>query len=108
MKTELAFDVMTGILPDVAQILNDPELAAAKAACRAKNQTASQAMTALLPFFLEKHRAQVLHIFAALQGKTVEEIGQAPFTEAVIQLVADRMEEVLLFFAWCLRMAMQA
>ena len=47
MKTELAFDMMTTILPDVAEIVNDPKLAQAKTQARAQGKSFKQAMTEL-------------------------------------------------------------
>ena len=108
MKTELAFDMMTQILPDVAEIVNDPKLAAAKTQARAQGKSFKQAMTELLPLFLQDHRESVMRIFAAVQGKTVEDVKEQPFRQTTIETVAEVMEEVMLFFGFCLRMAMHA
>lgn len=108
MKTELAFEVMCNVLPDVAEIINDPELEKAQKNAKALKKTFKQAMTELLPFFLNKHRGAVLNIFAAVQGKTLEEVKEQPFTETTIVTVTKAMEEIMLFFAFCLRMAMHA
>ena len=108
MKTEIAFDMMSKILPDVVEIINDPKLTNAKAAAKAANKTFKQAMPELLPLFLEDHREAVLRIFAAVQEKSVEDVKAQPFKETTIAAVAGVMEEVMLFFGFCLRMAMHA
>ena len=100
MKTELAFDMMTTILPDVAEIVNDPKLAQAKTQARAQGKSFKQAMTELLPLFLQDHRESVLRIFAAVQGKTVEDVKEQPFRQTTIETVAEVMEEVMLFFGY--------
>ena len=106
MKTELAFDVMSQIIPDVAEIINDPKLQAAKETAKKQNKSFKQAMPELLPLFLQDHREAMLHIFAAVQGKSVEDVKLQPFSETTIAATASVMEEIMLFFAFCLRMAM--
>ncbi len=108
MKTELAFDVMSQILPDVAEIVNDPKLSKAKADAQRDGKTFKQAMGEMLPLFLVDHREAVMRIFAAVQGKSLEDVKAQPFKETTIAAVAGVMEEVMLFFGFCLRMAMHA
>lgn len=108
MKTELAFDVMSQILPDVAEIVNDPKLSKAKADAQRDGKTFKQAMGEMLPLFLQDHREAVMRIFAAVQGKSLEDVKVQPFKETTIAAVAGVMEEVMLFFGFCLHMAMHA
>lgn len=108
MKTEIAFDVMSKLLPDVVEIINDPKLTSAKEAAKAAGKTFKQAMPELLPLFLVDHREAVMRIFAAVQDKTLEEVKAQPFRETTINTVASVMEDVMLFFGFCLRMAMHA
>ena len=108
MKTELAFDVMSRILPDVAEIVNDPKLSQAKSAAQRDGKTFKQAMTDMLPLFLQDHREAVLRIFAAVQGKSLDDVKAQPFKETTITTVASAMEDVMLFFGFCMRMAMHA
>lgn len=109
MKTEMAFDIMAKILPDVVEIVNDPEMEAARVKLKQKDGASIKAlMPEVLPLFITKHRAAVVNILAAAAGKTAEEINEQPFEQTAVLTTSTFVEEIMFFFAFCLRMAMHA
>lgn len=109
MKTEMAFDIMEKILPDVVEIVNDPELEAVRVKLDPKNSANIKAlMPEVVPLFIKKHRTAMVNILAAAAGKTAEEINEQPFEKTAVLTTATFIEEIMLFFAFCLRMAMHA
>lgn len=113
MNTEIGFDMMDKLLPYVAAVLEDDKVGEYKAALRQeKGDTGgidvAAAMRSLLPLFLGPQRENMLHIAAIIAGKTVEEIKAQPLTDTVKLLHDGIMGDMMVFFASCLRMAMNA
>lgn len=106
MQTEKALDVMMGILPDVAAIMNDTEAEDIIAKVKAKDQEleAGDAMQQLVPLFARKYRAELYRIVAAMQGVTVEEVKNQNITQTVMSL-SSGLRVYSGFFACCLHMA---
>lgn len=106
MQTDKALDVMMGILPDVAAIMNDTEAEDIIAKVKAKDQEleAGDAMQQLVPLFARKYRAEFYRIVAAMQGVTVEEVKKQNITQTVMSL-SNGLRVYSGFFACCLHMA---
>lgn len=106
MQTDKALDVMMGILPDVAAIMNDTEAEDIIAKVKAKDQEleAGDAMKQLVPLFARKYRAELYRIVAAMQGVTVEEVKKQNITQTVMSLSAG-LRVYSGFFECCLHMA---
>ena len=109
MNTELGFDLMEKLLPDVAAILSDEKVKKIKAELRKDGSIAiGEGMQAVLPLFLGKYRENMLRMAAVIGGKTEEEIRAQPLS-ATLELIHQGMtDEMLAFFASCLRMVMSA
>lgn len=106
MQTDKALDVMMGILPDVAAIMNDTEAEDIIAKVKAKDQEleAGDAMQQLVPLFAKKYRDELYRIVAAMQGVTVEEVKKQNISQTVMSL-SNGLRVYSGFFACCLHMA---
>lgn len=109
MNTELGFDLMEKLLPDVAAILNDEKVKKIKAEMRSDGSIAiGEGMNAVLPLFLGKYRENLIRMAAAISGKSEKEIMEQPMGETLAVFQAGVTDEMLSFFASCLRMVMSA
>ena len=110
MNTELGFDLMEKLLPDVSEILSDESVKKMKLDFRKDGGGISvgAGMGAVLPLFLGKYRENMYRIAAAISEKGTEEIKRQPVGETLAALQNGMTEEMLSFFASCLRMVMSA
>ena len=111
LSTERATDVLCIIAPLAMNILSDEELMEElKAAIDFKNVNTSAEKIALivgkiskiLPIVLKKRRIDLFGILAALNGKTVEEIGKQNILKTMSQVRdISKDKELLDFFKSC-------
>ena len=107
MQTDVAFEKMEKLLPYVSAVINDAELSALMQEIRRKqgSQKAGNAMDSLLPIFIAKHRDEMWNIVAILSDKSVEEVKEQEFGVTLDVMRKCFLDEMLVFFHYCLRMA---
>ena len=109
MNTETAYEMMQKVLPDVVEIVTDPDVEALRLKIdQKKGDSIKLLLPEAVPLLLTKHKTATLNILAAAAGKSVAEILAQPFSDTAILTTSTIMEEIMLFFAFCLRMAMHA
>lgn len=111
MTTDRAMDVMCEITPYIANITADEELLAELKRAVDPKEVATKAelmakgvekVTKLVPIVLKKRKADVFGILAALNEKTVEEIGKQNILATMAQvreIVKDK--DLMDFFKSC-------
>lgn len=106
MQTDKALDAMMDILPDMAAIMNDTEADDMIQRVKAKDATleAGDAMTALVPLFARKYKAELYRIVAAFQGITPEDVAKQEITKT-LAVLAHGLRVYAGFFGCCLHMA---
>lgn len=106
MQTDKALDAMMDILPDMAAIMNDSEADEIIKRVKAQDATleAGDAMTALVPMFARKYKAELFRIVAAFQGVTVEDVAKQDITKT-LAVLAHGLRVYAGFFGCCLHMA---
>lgn len=110
MATETGFDTMEKLLPDVADILSDDAVKEIKNGVEKENGkiVVSAVFAPVMRLFLGKHREAMYGLVATLCGKTPEDVKKQPLSETVATLRDGVSDEMLTFFASCLRMVMSA
>ena len=110
MSTEVGFDLMERILPDVAEIMSDEDVKRLKEQIRTEDAQGSVkgVFMPTMALFLGKHREAVYRIAAAVSGKTVEETRNQPMGDTIEALQAGFTDDMIRFFGLCLRMVMTA
>ena len=110
MNTATGFELMEKILPDVAEIMGDEDVKRLKEQIQAdaEHGGAKNVFMPTMQLFLGKHREAMFRIAAALCGKTVEETMAQPMEETMEALQTRFSEDMIRFFALCLRMVMTA
>lgn len=109
MNTALGFDMMDKLLPDVAEIFADDEVKALKAQVSKDGKVAvGVSLAPVMALFLGKHRQAMLRMAATLAGCSVEEINAQPLEKTIELLQSGVNDQLLAFFAVCLRMVMTA
>lgn len=108
MRTDLAFDVMAKILPDVVEILSDP---ATKNAFDGDDVTVISGMGALMPALVVNHREAMLRIIGAISGKDADTVAAQDWaTETLTQWLDAKkfIDELLVFSLPWVRLARKA
>lgn len=109
MSTELGFEMMDKLLPDVAEIFGDDEVKALKAQVNKDGKVSVGVNFApVMRLFLGKHRPAMLRMAAVMGGCSVEEINAQPLEKTIELLQSGVNDQMLSFFALCLRMVMTA
>lgn len=111
MTTEQAFACMARMVPHVAEIERDEELAAAKEALRHKggdNVTTGDVIDAVMPLMLGKHKQAVFGILGALEDKQVKEIAGQPYAATIAAVKADMTKEFFDFLPFVYRLVLNA
>lgn len=110
MKLDAGFDVMEKILPDVASILQDDEVKAAKAAVKSNGDHVDIGgnIAPIMRLFLGKHRAAMIRIVGTICGKTADEVREMDVGEFLATAQSCINEDMVGFFGCCLRMVMTA
>lgn len=107
MKTREAFDVMAAIAPDVGELIRDEEIAEIRKGIAVDHTaTLPDVLPALTRLFVEKHRKETVRILAAITGKTVEEMLEAPFEHTVVASLHSSIEDFMVLYGFFLRMIM--
>lgn len=108
MKTNIAFDVMEKILPDVAELMNDDDVKLDSEDFRKDGAKVGDMMTKLMPVFISRHRSAFFNIIAAISGKTAEEVAEQDFAETLKAFTEGFTDDMFVFFVLCLRLARRA
>ena len=108
LNTEKGFDLMEKILPEVANILEDDDIKDVRSGIVRENDKISVRKNFLpvMSLFVGKRRESVIRIVAAVKGKSVEEVKEQPINETIEDFQQCMCEEMMVFFAACLRMVM--
>lgn len=110
MQTDVAFDMMEKLLPHLSAVINDADVGETMKEIRKKQggQQSGDMMAALLPLFIGKHREAMFNIVAVLEGKTVDEVRCQEFSQTIAAMRRNFVDDMLVFFHYCLRMARAA
>ena len=110
MSTELGFDMMEKLLPDVALILADEDVKSVKESVAKKDDkiVVGMSFAPILALFLGKHREVMFRIAATISHKTVAEVKKQPLHDTVETVQQGLSDDMMTFFASCLRLVMTA
>lgn len=110
MSTELGFDMMEKLLPDVALILSDEDVKNAKNNVAKKDDKiiVGSSFAPILGLFLGKHREVMFRIAATISQTTVAEVKNQPLHDTVETVQQGLSDDMMAFFASCLRLVMTA
>lgn len=110
MSTDLGFDMMEKLLPDVASILADEDVKRVKESFAKKNAkiAVGASFDPVLGLFLGKHRETMFRIAATVSQKTVAEVKKQPLHDTVETVQQGLSDDMMTFFASCLRLVMTA
>lgn len=108
MTTEFAFALMEKILPDVVEILSDPNIQTQKNNFKNGEVDAMHLLGDMMPVLIVTHRGAMFRIIAALSEKTVDEVQKQDFTETLKVWRGGFIDEMMGFFVPSLRMVLKA
>lgn len=109
MNTDKAFECMARMVPYVAEIERDPEIAAAKEALREKGDVSTgDVIEAVMPMMLGKHQKAMFGILGALEDKTPEEIAQQPYAATIAAIKGDMTKDFFDFLPFAYRLVLNA
>lgn len=98
---------MLKMLPHMETIMSDPELHALGERSKADaGRTLGAISQEAVPLIAGKHRKELLAIAAAVTGQTAEEVAAQPLEDALAAFQGALGNEVLSFFAFCARLAL--
>lgn len=108
MRTDLMFDTIEKILPDICALFDDPELETIKADIRSKKAVHTKdILPRIVPAFIRNHRDETVRIIAAISGKAPEDIVAQEFSKTVKDANGGGFDQILDFFGWCLHLALK-
>lgn len=103
----VGLDAMMKMLPHMEMIMSDPELHALGERSKADaGRTLGAISQEAVPLIAGKHRKELFAIAAAVTGQTPEEAETMPLEDALAVFQGALGGEVLGFFAFCARLAL--
>ena len=95
MNTEKAFACMAHMVPYVAEIVGDPNVAEAKKKLidRGDELTGADAIQIIYPALMRDHSEALCGIVAAMEDRTVEEVKAQPLEETLTAIRAGVAED---------------
>ena len=110
MNTEKAFACMARMVPYVAEIMGDPNVAEAKRKLgeKAGELTNGDFMAAIYPLLMRDHGEALCGIVAAMDDRTVEEVKAQPYKKTLAAIRADFTRELFDFFPFAVRLVRSA
>lgn len=103
----VGLDAMLAMLPHMEAIMSDPELHALGERSKADaGRTLGAISQEAVPLIAGKHRKEMFAIAAAVTGQTAEEVETMPLEDVLTVFQGALGGEVLGFFAFCARLAL--
>lgn len=106
LNTADGFDMMQRMVPIAARIIEDADAKEVRNMITEKHSGADIAR-ALCPLMLAKHRAEVLELVAAMQGKTADEVAMQPI-DKTLETLSEGVKLYASFFPACVRLVANA
>lgn len=111
MSSARAFECMARMVPHVAAIERDPEVAAARQRMLDRGleeATMGDVIDAVMPVILERHAEAVFGIVGALEGKTPAQIAGQPCAKTIAAMREGLTQEFFDFLSFASRLVMSA
>lgn len=105
MQANIAFDTMEKLIPHMSAIINDASGAQIIKNMRDNRRPAGSVMAELLPLFLGSHRENLYGIISVLSHCSIEEAKEMDIKDVNKILAENFVEDMLLFFVHCLKLA---